>query len=1009
MKQEEAVQVAIGQVKGFFDPSDEERAAAYELLVELTTRTGPAQLGATDTSLRASLDGIAEVFDSTRSILRQHGVESSKGGLGNISMAVVAVRVLNEVFRPVLSHWDPLLRDHESRRTAVAPEMGATEWERQWPLAPQCRRDLVEMRSSVRAYMDTLGRIAGSAVVTDAVVRAPTATMFRQVALDSSRHPDDMREVRPRQKMTRWMDLPEAVRMLGATRRAKAPTSVPATPPDGPTATFTVGPDEDFWFDYVADMGDAFDGTAPVAWQIGRRRIELPADAAGELPTPPAFLPRPRLMVFGGDEIYPYAQAGGYESQTELPYRMGLDDDAEPDGATLVAIPGNHDWMGGIEHFERMFVSGRSFAEHWKTVQDHLCFHVKLPHGWWVWGIDTGLHNQLPTDQLEYFRRASQELREGDRVILVTPVPLWQLRQKFPDDYATLRSQLDPLIVARNATMPLCLSADTHIFAHVQRIDADGEDHICTGGGGAFLQPTHNIAERIPREGGNAEFVVRSKWPLPSDSRALAAGAKGLFSAQYWSIILVFGAFHALNSILVRLRSPAVPWAPDDHETGWRDAVGWSISSWWSLLLLAVFVVAGSFLFRTNSREPQLSKAAKYYGILLGVGFAASFVAVQAAWRFVDHEPDLDDWTGWLGALLVVLVGGALTLGTYLTGMKWVNGRIQAGDTTAFSPAQLTRYKHFLRFRIGRDGELTCFAIGIDPVGEGWYRAMTEDLVVPPHDSAGIPRLHYVWGKTYPKFRPTPLTVAVSVSDPAADPEGVGELFMQVCGRLVNGGHTLMYGGRLDEGYTARLREIEEIRHADDPNLEHHLINYVPDCVWPESLGDRSFSDEGMMRLIRARNRAADGLEGAERFMSDLTAMRQRMTNDAKARLVIGGDLQPGRPGERVAPGVLEEAHIALEAGVPLLVVGGFGGVGQLLADVLLERLDPADVAAISGHFVDPSVVETMVRRFNTIGLLRNGLDDGENRELLTSRDPETVTALVCRSIERISMRPVRG
>jgi hypothetical protein len=67
------------------------------------------------------------------------------------------------------------------------------------------------------------------------------------------------------------------------------------------------------------------------------------ASAAGELPTPPAFLPRPRLMVFGGDEIYPYAKEGGYESQVELPYRMGLDDDAEPDGATLLAIPGNHD------------------------------------------------------------------------------------------------------------------------------------------------------------------------------------------------------------------------------------------------------------------------------------------------------------------------------------------------------------------------------------------------------------------------------------------------------------------------------------------------------------------------------------------------------------------------------------------------------------------------------------------------------------------------------------------
>jgi hypothetical protein len=143
--------------------------------------------------------------------------------------------------------------------------------------------------------------------------------------------------------------------------------------------------------------------------------------------------------------------------------------------------------------------------------------------------------------------------------------------------------------------------------------------------------------------------------------------------------------------------------------------------------------------------------------------------------------------------------------------------------------------------------------------------------------------------------------------------------------------------------------------------------------------------------------------------MSDLTALRRRMTADAKVRLVVAGDLTPGERGERTAPGVLEEAYLALDAGVPLLVVGGFGGVGEMLADALLERLDPADVAAISGHFVDPSTVEAMVRRFNSVGLLRNGLNDGENRELLTTRDPDTVVALVCRAVERISMRPVRS
>lgn len=205
--------------------------------------------------------------------------------------------------------------------------------------------------------------------------------------------------------------------------------------------------------------------------------------------------------MFGGDEVYPFAKEGAYAAQTELPYRMGL----EPDGPagpapTLVAIPGNHDWLGGIGHFISTFVSRKTlFAGHWKTVQSENWWHVKLPQGWWLWGIDTALDNKLVGTQREYFTEAATALKKGDRVILCTPVPLWQLRQKYQDDYAELRNFLDPLIVGSGATMPLCLSGDSHFFAHLERLDADfEEDHITAGGGGAFLQPTHNLPNGFP-------------------------------------------------------------------------------------------------------------------------------------------------------------------------------------------------------------------------------------------------------------------------------------------------------------------------------------------------------------------------------------------------------------------------------------------------------------------------------------------------------------------------------
>ena len=49
------VDVAIGQIKGYFRPSDAERAAAWELLVELSTRTTTAPLDPDEGSIREAL------------------------------------------------------------------------------------------------------------------------------------------------------------------------------------------------------------------------------------------------------------------------------------------------------------------------------------------------------------------------------------------------------------------------------------------------------------------------------------------------------------------------------------------------------------------------------------------------------------------------------------------------------------------------------------------------------------------------------------------------------------------------------------------------------------------------------------------------------------------------------------------------------------------------------------------------------------------------------------------
>lgn len=1014
--EQEVLSVAIGQIRGLIQPSPQEREAAYQLLVELATRMSAFRVTSADGTIADSLRSIEEMFDLTRATLREHGVDSAKGSAGNLSLAVVAVRVLNEVLAPVLRRWGPELADHEARRALDAPGRTAVDWERTWASAPQCRTDLDTMLASIRAYLDTLSRIAGTPEVSDAVLHPPSSRIFEQRTLETSAHPaaGSPDAARPRRDMVRWLSVVELYRSARLHFGHHEPRPVPDGPVR-PVASFDAKRGEDFWFDYVADIGDAFDGTAPIAYLAGRHRISIPDDRSGEYPSPPAFLPRPPLLVFGGDQVYPYASERGYLDQAELPYEMGVEDPGDGERATLVTIPGNHDWLGGIEHFERMFTSGRVFAGRWKTPQRRPYWHVRLPQGWWLWGIDTGLHNQWPAEQVAYFEAASAELRAGDRVVLCTPVPLWQLRQKFPKDYVALRSALDPLIAKRSASMPLCLSGDSHFFAHYERVESEQqEDHITAGGGGAFLQPTHNLAERVPHERGNAEFKLSSRWPLPSDSRALASGAGRIRDTSTWMLVGIIALLHLAYGGLLTVDVWQFTWRFQDDLIGEESVpVGWSAP--FSVAFLVLIVVGASLgALKPNHLEPKLRAGARVYGAIVGLALAASFVVVAAGRAYL-LEQFTSGWSAWVWWPVSLVIGGFLSMAVLLGMWKWANARVSVADTTAFSSAHLTRYKHFLRCRIDRRGDLTVYVVGVDPVGEGWYEAMTEQLTVPPFDAAGIPRIHYVWGRTYRKFVPVPMEIAVSASDAAGDAPSPHDALLAMCGRLIDGGHVLMYGGLPPsfDGFTHHLRQIEVARHADNPNAEHHLINYVADPYWADAIEH----DDGLMRSIRVTRPLGAVESPVVGLIRDLTEMRRRMTADAEVRVVVAGALTPGQPGERLAPGVLEEAYLALRAGLPLLVIGGFGGAAGLVADALLGRLDPVEVDRLERHFIDPALVAAdrpvagfreMLCAFTSFGQLRNGLLDGENRELLRTCDPETITALVWRSVQRLGRLTAR-
>jgi len=67
--------------------------------------------------------------------------------------------------------------------------------------------------------------------------------------------------------------------------------------PGGVDEAFTTDEDGALWIDYVADLGDGFDSTFAIASLLAREKLALGGHATR----------RGRLLVMGGDEVYPLA------------------------------------------------------------------------------------------------------------------------------------------------------------------------------------------------------------------------------------------------------------------------------------------------------------------------------------------------------------------------------------------------------------------------------------------------------------------------------------------------------------------------------------------------------------------------------------------------------------------------------------------------------------------------------------------------------------------------------
>lgn len=496
-----------------------------------------------------------------------------------------------------------------------------------------------------------------------------------------------------------------------------------------PTHEDEVDPDE-FWFDYTADVGDGWHPTYAVAHWLAQPALKLTDESGAVHDTK-----RGRFLVFGGDEVYPMASRREYMDRLVAPYRTALKNAAPT--PHVYAIPGNHDWYDSLVSFSRLFMAGRHIGG-WQTRQRRSYFAIRLPHHWWLLGIDVQLGSDVDVMQERYFREvAENQIQKGDRIILCTAEPEWvneRLYEHLDDTYAESTLRNFERHVLKPHQVSVFVAGDLHHYRrHEESRPRDGRpprQKITAGGGGAFLHPTHKADAVDKLRAGDHTYDRMCDYPSQETSRSLCFGNL-LFPWFNPKFILLAGAIYGLSTIGMKVHMlDRMSWRHAFHETLGQLADTPSFAFW------VVSLIAGFVLFTdTHSRIYRWAAGTLHALAHLAASFVVSWLPLMfASTHAIDHS------VGWYVAytVWVVLVGGlagSFLFGFYLLVSLNVFGR-HANE--AFSALAIQDWKNFLRFKITKD-ELTIYPVGIDRVPKNWLP--NGETIVPNDPSATLPRV----------------------------------------------------------------------------------------------------------------------------------------------------------------------------------------------------------------------------------------------------------------------------
>ena len=498
------------------------------------------------------------------------------------------------------------------------------------------------------------------------------------------------------------------------------------------------------WVDYVADLGDGFDSTYAIAYSIGKKELHLKNVEGEEL-----VLPRADCLIMGGDEVYPDASREDYEARMQRPYRLAFPVDKRTGASRPPAflIPGNHDWYDGLTLFLAKFCTGDKANNlgSWRLPQSRSYFAIHLARNWWIWGFDSQLLEDIDKPQKDYFAAVAKQMDPNAKVIICASVPTWlgggleAIDKAARDRFYQGLEYIAEVLLERSggAKVPLVLSGALHHYSRYKSRESS-TNFITSGGGGAFLHPTHfllpdtiekvkwgQISQTLEIGRDSADETKKAVYPSHEKSRRLALGNLLFWKTNPDFCLQVLGPLYSVCALAM------LAWSGYGETGGSGDLLSRFWNQLWVLLQTPVFAailigLPALFIWAADMKSKKRKRIVAGLQALLHVAvilFATAFWSVAimfAGQQLIERSGKFGyilapfDQIAYmlfllLGMVLLGFVGGFI-YGSYLAAASWFWGD---EPNNAFSAMRLDSYRHFIRLKI-ESNRLTIYPIGID-------------------------------------------------------------------------------------------------------------------------------------------------------------------------------------------------------------------------------------------------------------------------------------------------------